>query len=360
MAVHNFATGSYFTRATNVPTGNFTAIIWFYREVDSAGFETLFFRGDGSSEYPFFGINLNDQIHIFNGFDFPGSTVVSLNQWHWAAIVRNSSTDWKGYLDSVQEISATSESAGSTSSIVVGNDLAFLAAPFSGRLAAVKVWNTNLTQAEIINEARQYAPIRTANLVAWFPLLKVEGTDYTGSNWTINGTLTAVDGPPIPWHQGRRKKVYIASTGPTPTKGQLVFTEFEAPFAPAKGRLSYIEFEVPIAGTKGQLSYIELEAPLAPAKGKLSITELETLFAPAKGLFSFAELEVPALVTKGRVSLAEFETPLAPAKGRVTYTEMEFPLAPAKGQIAYIELQVPNIGEPTFRDEFWMMRSHRG
>lgn len=73
----------------------------------------------------------------------------------------------------------------------------------NGRVANVKTWSAVLTQTEIEAEFGQYLPVRTANLLDWYPFL--DGTslvDYSGNGRTLTasgaGRATEV-GPPIVW-----------------------------------------------------------------------------------------------------------------------------------------------------------------
>lgn len=72
----------------------------------------------------------------------------------------------------------------------------------NGCVASVKIWHgVTLTLPDIENEAWQYVPRRTANLTAWYPLLRAETVDYSGNGRTLSGGsgATTEDGPPIRW-----------------------------------------------------------------------------------------------------------------------------------------------------------------
>ena len=76
-----------------------------------------------------------------------------------------------------------------------------------GSLAAWKVWSAVLTNTELQNESWQYVPNVYTSLWMFRPMLTAEaGMDWSGLKHTTTaaGTLTIVDGPPIPWRQRRQ------------------------------------------------------------------------------------------------------------------------------------------------------------
>ena len=81
----------------------------------------------------------------------------------------------------------------------------------NGEVAALKIYSgVALSLAQIWNESQYYIPVRTSNLFIWSPFVEKDETtfrDYSGNgrNWTEGGTVTYVDGPPIPWRPVKRK-----------------------------------------------------------------------------------------------------------------------------------------------------------
>jgi hypothetical protein len=75
-----------------------------------------------------------------------------------------------------------------------------------GDMACLKVWNAELTQAELALEAQHCDPVRTANLWSFYPLqdLSTLRTDFSGHNKTLSdlvpdaGLWSVVTGPSIP------------------------------------------------------------------------------------------------------------------------------------------------------------------
>jgi len=94
----------------------------------------------------------------------------------------------------------------------------------NGSMAAVKVWDAAMTEAELQLEAWTYMPQRTANLRAWYPLLKPDPNDASGNGQTLSGGTgtTLDDGPPISWSTGRHR--IVIPTASTPVSGTLAGT----------------------------------------------------------------------------------------------------------------------------------------
>lgn len=71
---------------------------------------------------------------------------------------------------------------------------------FNGRLAAVKAWNAQLSQAELEAELTQYPAVRTSNLLSEHRLQIPETTDYSSNGSALSGgagASTEAD-PPLP------------------------------------------------------------------------------------------------------------------------------------------------------------------
>jgi hypothetical protein len=108
----------------------------------------------------------------------------------------------------------------------------------NGCLAAVKVWNAQLTAAEIDLEAQQYAVNKIASLVSFHPLVKAETADYSGNARTLSGGTgaTTEDGPPIPWRlSSPRLTLPTAASGITGTAAVTQAGDVSA----ASGQLGY-------------------------------------------------------------------------------------------------------------------------
>lgn len=133
------------------------------------------------------------------GTDFNGSAL-TINSWYHVAWIRNGSSHTV-YLNGVSDITATSSY--SASRWLLGEYDAGGSGPFSGRLAHLKVWDgIFLTQQEVQQEMRKARPSRFADLFLWSPFIaSTAGEDLSGNGrtWTVSGSPTLQDGPPVGW-----------------------------------------------------------------------------------------------------------------------------------------------------------------
>jgi hypothetical protein len=103
--------------------------------------------------------------------------------------------------------------------------VSFDVVPFVGTMSGVKVWGAALTDAEMDRESRSIAPVRSANLNGWWPM--VHSTladcikDYSGNarDWTATGTPTIGQGQPVPWG-GKLIYVLPQYVQPTASSGE--------------------------------------------------------------------------------------------------------------------------------------------
>lgn len=120
-----------------------------------------------------------------------------------------------GYRDGSLVLTGNGSTGPTSGKIWIGNnqDGDYL----NGDVCAVKIYAAVLTAAEIQQEMRQIAPVRTANLNTWLPLVDGSPTvDYSGNgyNMTSGGTLTFTSNPPVPWRCGPRRMIIPASAPP--------------------------------------------------------------------------------------------------------------------------------------------------
>lgn len=233
MAIRSLTPASYIDRASGVPTGNFTLSLWFKIYAAGTNYATIFWRGSTSTndEIPFFGTNTNTtKLHLYtNTQDNPGTNALTTSVWYHIGLVRNSSTDWKVYLNGVQEISATAEGAATINDMRFWSDRPFDAVNgnCNSAMAAIKLYDTNLSVAEIIQEGTQYLPVRTTNLIVWLPCTEptladsIKDKSGNGADFTSAGAPTIEDGPPIPWKRGKGSRIFKPQTVVPPSSPRL-------------------------------------------------------------------------------------------------------------------------------------------
>lgn len=199
MAIRFDASADGYTRTFSLTVPH-TFMAWVRIITDRNDYSSVFSFENGSEFFFGFGPT-GTRIDVYAGGDNDGSDL-AVGVWYHLAIVSSSTTRW-AYVNGKLDVTVTTGGA-SIENLWIGRTTAldFL----NGRMAAAKLWHAVLTQSEIVAEMRQYSPIRLANLDGFYPFLDVgTGTrDYSGfgTALTSNGTLTAEDGPPIPWEMG--------------------------------------------------------------------------------------------------------------------------------------------------------------
>lgn len=132
------------------------------------------------------------------GFSGLGTTDV----WQHVAVVRESTTSCKVYVDGVLAVTNTTDvgSRGAATNWSIGFAFAGGTDVNNSRFADCKVWSTALTVGEIGAEMPVQAPVKTSDLWGYYPLtVHTDLNDYSGNgrHLTGYGTLTTEDDPPL-------------------------------------------------------------------------------------------------------------------------------------------------------------------
>lgn len=150
------------------------------------------------------------------------SNSISAATWYRVAMKATDATNQAGFfgaLGAAPTAITTFNTAPTTPTTIVIGGTRFSADWFDGRLAAVKLYNAVLTDAECENELTQMTPVRTANLLHWHPFIVAETADYSGNAAALTagaGATTTEEGPPIPWTQTRPWPFVVAAEPPAP------------------------------------------------------------------------------------------------------------------------------------------------
>lgn len=148
--------------------------------------------------------------------DAAGSTTLSTGTWYHLAVVRNSTTDCRLYLNGVQEAS----NAASTAARVNAVARHLYGVLVQGSMAWLKTWNTNLSAAQILQEVNIGRPANLASLFEWLPNWPGSGErtlDYSGNgrNYAEVGTPTDGDPPPVSFGAPYVSMGTVAPANPT-------------------------------------------------------------------------------------------------------------------------------------------------
>lgn len=131
-------------------------------------------------------------------------SALTVGRWYHLALVRDSVTALKAYLDGSLNITRTNDITGRAAATIhrVGilNGLGA-----NGRFAAWKEWAVALTADEIKQEMGAIRPVtHVFDAKPWYPMFpgaSERTRDYSGNayDWTENGTISDEDPPPLPW-----------------------------------------------------------------------------------------------------------------------------------------------------------------
>lgn len=153
--------------------------------------------------------------YAFNGVN-PLAT--SSNTWYRVAVVAASATNvtfYRAAATGALGSSSVTDFLGPTTPTTVYVGDHFYDQPWIGRIAAVKLWDSALTDAEVEAELSRYVPWRTTNLLHFHPFVQAETTDYSGGGNSLTGGVGAAteDGPPIPWFSNITPLVVTTASG---------------------------------------------------------------------------------------------------------------------------------------------------
>jgi hypothetical protein len=210
------ATGEHYTSTSGVLTaasGTCTVTCWGRIAVDRNEFSTFvaFDANGATGDYiPLQTGNNGTTLGLYtssgDGTDITAGQAMTVGTWYPMAFTINAgaATLYSGLTpQTLNTASQTGWTASGLTAFHIGGYPRFTAEFLNGNVANVKHWSAVLTAAEIVNELQQYAPVRTADLVRWHPLINTTYAtiDYSGNGRTLTGgTGTATeDGPPILW-----------------------------------------------------------------------------------------------------------------------------------------------------------------
>ena len=208
MAVRFDALDETFIRSTNLPTNTaFTMMGWFMISVDRNDYSTFLSYGTsvGTNKKTLQTGADGVTLTLWDGLAEDAGTTLSVGTWYHITLTHDGTTP-RGYLNGVLDVSGTNI-VDPLTSIEVGRSEN--SEWLNGRAAAIKIYSAVLTTDEMLQEMRQYLPVRTANINSWFPLFNTTPiADYSGNAFDFGfggGSITVEDGPPIPWKAGRQR-----------------------------------------------------------------------------------------------------------------------------------------------------------
>lgn len=204
---------------------NLTVCGWFKISTDRNDYSTIFSIDNGTSDNWLMqaGADGTTMSTVFDATTQQGIGSMTVGTWYFICLATAGTTGNIYYRTAssptVTTVAVTSVTASVNAATLRIGESPWGAEWWNGCVNAVKVYTAQLTAAEAQQESMQYAPARTANLVAFYPLVKAEATDYSGNARTLTGSgATTEDGPPVPWRSGRPRLVL-----PTAAAGGTTF-----------------------------------------------------------------------------------------------------------------------------------------
>jgi hypothetical protein len=219
MAVRFSADGQDYTRAIGLGAQTaFTVCCW-VNVVDRNDYSTIWSLDNGTGDMELLQTDADGTTLMFYP-DYNAGNVLALTPgvWTFIAIVGATTGNARtAYYRTASQGSLTTVTLGSATSTNMATlrigESAFGAEWWNGSIAAAKPWiGVTLTHAEIAAESCQYAPARTANLTAYYPMSRPDPMDYSGNGQSLGGGsgVGYSDGPPIPL-QRIRVRQWLAS-----------------------------------------------------------------------------------------------------------------------------------------------------
>jgi hypothetical protein len=192
-------------------TANLSGCCWVKRKVDTGAFATCLYVHSATANHEVWleCDATGDVLHMFDfqttEADLSGPTL-TIDTWFFVAFQRTNAaralyygTEAGGTLTKVSDTS-THTSASAASEFWIGQDI--YTEGFNGEIAYVRLWDTNLSDAEMDAEWRSATPVKSANLRGdWRLASAATATTDSGPNaltLTSGGTLTDGGANPTP------------------------------------------------------------------------------------------------------------------------------------------------------------------
>lgn len=266
------ADGQDYTYALALGTqANLTVCGWFKLAVDRNDYSTIFSidNGTGDNWLMQTGVDGTTMNTVFDATTQQSMGAMSVGTWYFICLSTAGTSGSIHYRTAASPSLTTVAVTGVTASVNAATlrigESPWGAEWWNGCGNAVKVYTAALTAADALQESMQYVPVRTANLVAFYPLVRPEATDYSGNARTLSGGAGATreDGPPIPW-LGVAPRIVVPAT----SSGTTVAAEVATATAAAADVVTAVgASSVEAAGTAAAQTAAAVTAVIAAATG---------------------------------------------------------------------------------------------
>lgn len=210
MAVRINASGESYSRSNPLGTGARSIALWFRIASDRNIFTAMVGIDSAGANYEFLGFTSDGTTvgYDINNNPVGFTTSCTVGTWYFAAGTYDGGTSAAFHLAAVGDAALATATGGVTAppggTLFLGND--GFDEWFDGDLANVRLWDAQLSTAEIERERWTIVPHRTTNLVGWYPFLEASTVDLSGAgnSLTANGSPTSTgEHPPTPWRPAR-------------------------------------------------------------------------------------------------------------------------------------------------------------
>lgn len=168
------------------------------------------------------GTTIETRVSVASASTSAAGPSLTVGQWYHVALVRESVTSLKLYVDGVLVSTNTRDVTGRTAVLLIEHGVLLTSSsPSDSRVDRIKAWSAALTIAEVQAEMWSIRPQRTDNLYGFWPTWTGADriTDYSGNgrDWTASGTLTDEDPAPVSWGAQSTRIIYPLSATYTDT-----------------------------------------------------------------------------------------------------------------------------------------------
>jgi nitrate reductase gamma subunit len=225
VAVRFDASGDYLSRSSDVLNyqSAYTWMGWIVVKVDLNAISTIFIIDDGTTTGRDFLRLASDglllQMRVDNGGtgSSQDNTTLVVDTFYHVAMVRESATSCKAYLNGVLDSTNVTDITGRPASTRMNVATRNAGSnPYNGLVGYQKAWTVALSANAILSEMRSVRPRHQLNsLYAWWPSragATERAKDYSGNgrHWTETGTLTDEGDPPVWWGGRGGTRFYVA------------------------------------------------------------------------------------------------------------------------------------------------------
>lgn len=199
-------------RTANMPSaaGPWTVSCWVRTPASVSGaYKTVLYVGtnDYATVVCYAGINNATQWNVSSGAAEFGGGTPSILTWYHFLVTRDEALtpDASLYIDGALVTSGSGANGGAPTRFEFGGVGTSNFDVWDGQIAAFKWWDVVLSTEEREAERFSILPRRYANLQGFYPTIQGSAADLpedwsgNGRNFTVGGTLTVEDGPPISW-----------------------------------------------------------------------------------------------------------------------------------------------------------------